>query len=66
MKTFSKFLHEIAEPMVADSLLWLKLDQQSLSVRIDADLNCQEGVIYHFDFNIPGSSIFLENTKEWI
>ena len=52
--------------MVADSLLWLKLDQQSLSIRIDADLNCQEGMIYHFEFNIPRSSIFLENTNEWI
>ena len=34
---------EIDEPMGADSLLWLKLEQQALSVRIDADLNCQEG-----------------------
>ena len=44
---------EIDEPMGTDSLLWLKLEQQSLSVRIDADLNCQEGTIYHLEFSIP-------------
>ncbi|MFZ9010022.1 MAG: ABC transporter ATP-binding protein, partial [bacterium] len=53
---------EIDEPMGADSLLWLKLEQQSLSVRIDADLNCQEGTIYHLEFNIPKSSIFRKDT----
>jgi len=57
---------EIDEPMGADSLLWLKLEQQSLSVRIDADLNCQEGTIYHLEFNIPKSSIFRKDTEERI
>jgi multiple sugar transport system ATP-binding protein len=57
---------EIDEPMGADSLLWLKLDQQSLSVRIDADLNCQEGTIYHLEFNIPKSSIFRKDTENRI
>jgi len=57
---------EIDEPMGADSLLWLKLDQQSLSVRIDADLNCQEGMIYHLELNIPKSSIFRKDTEERI
>ena len=57
---------EIDEPMGADSLLWLKLEQQSLSVRIDADLNCQEGTIYHLEFNIPKSSIFRKDTENRI
>ena len=57
---------EIDEPMGADSLLWLKLEQQSLSVRIDADLNCQEGTIYHLEFNIPKSSIFRKDTEDRI
>mgnify|MGYP001237963644 FL=1 len=57
---------EIDEPMGADSLLWLKFEQQSLSVRIDADLNCQEGTIYHLEFNIPKSSIFRKDTEERI
>jgi multiple sugar transport system ATP-binding protein len=57
---------EIDEPMGTDSLLWLKLEQQSLSVRIDADLNCQEGTIYHLEFSIPKSSIFRKDTEERI
>lgn len=57
---------EIDEPMGADSLLWLKLEQQALSVRIDADLNCQEGTTYHLEFNIPKSSIFRKDTEERI
>ena len=57
---------EIDEPMGADSLLWLKLEQQALSVRIDADLNCQEGTTYHLEFNIPKSSIFRNDTEERI
>ena len=57
---------EIDEPMGADSLLWLKLEQQALSVRIDADLNCQEGTAYHLEFNIPKSSIFRKDTEERI
>ena len=52
--------------MGADSLLWLKLEQQALSVRIDADLNCQEGTTYHLEFNIPKSSIFRKDTEERI
>ena len=57
---------EIDEPMGADGLLWLKLEQQALSVRIDADLNCQEGTTYHLEFNIPKSSIFCKDTEERI
>ena len=57
---------EIDEPMGAYSLLWLKLEQQALSVRIDADLNCQEGTAYHLEFNIPKSSIFRKDTEERI
>ena len=57
---------EVDEPMGTDSLLWLKLEQQSLSVRIDVDLNCQEGTIYHLEFSIPKSSIFRKDTEERI
>ncbi|MGA1599217.1 MAG: ABC transporter ATP-binding protein [bacterium] len=57
---------EIDEPMGADSLLWLKLGEQSLSVRVSADLNFQAGNTYHLEFSLPKASIFDKNTEERI
>lgn len=54
---------EIVEPMGADSLLWLKLGAQSLSVRISADREIQVGTTYHLEFNIAKSSVFDKNTE---
>jgi multiple sugar transport system ATP-binding protein len=57
---------EIDEPMGADSLVWLKAGETSISVRVPVERRPAHGASVHLRVDIPKASIFDTRTEQRI
>ena len=57
---------EIDEPMGADSLVWLKMDQQQISVRVPVERRLKPGTEVHVHVDMTKASIFDAGTEQRI
>ena len=57
---------EIDEPMGADSLVWLKAGDATLSVRVPVERRPSHGAAVHLRVDIPKASIFDARTEQRI
>ncbi len=55
---------DIEEPMGADSLQWLRVGDQQLSVRKRADVQHEPGSTVHLDFDLAKASLFDANSEQ--
>jgi multiple sugar transport system ATP-binding protein len=57
---------EIDEPMGADSLVWLKMDQQQISVRVPVERRLKPGTEVHVHVDMSKASLFDAGTEQRI
>ena len=57
---------EIDEPMGADSLVWLKMDQHQISVRVPVERRLKAGTEVHVHVDMSKASIFDAGTEQRI
>jgi multiple sugar transport system ATP-binding protein len=57
---------EIDEPMGADSLVWLKADQQQISVRVPVERRLKPGTQVHLHVDMSKTSLFDAGTEQRI
>jgi multiple sugar transport system ATP-binding protein len=57
---------EIDEPMGADSLVWLKMDQQQISVRVPVERRLKPGTPVHVHVDMSKASLFDAGTEQRI